>query len=43
MKLIRKYGYEILASILGIAFVTMLLYLLLVKPEDLMVREPLCL
>lgn len=38
MKLIRKYGYEILASILGIAFVTMLLYLLLVKPEDLMVR-----
>ena len=38
MKLIRKYGYEILASILGIAFVTMLLYLLIVKPEDLMVR-----
>lgn len=38
MKLIRKYGYEILASILGVAFVTMLAYLLIVKPEDLMTR-----
>ena len=38
MKLIRKYGYEILASLLGVAFVTMLLYLVIVKPEDLYVR-----
>lgn len=38
MKLIRKYGYEILASILGVAFVTMLAYLLIVKPEDIMTR-----
>ena len=38
MKWIRKYIYELLASILGIAFATMLLYLLIVKPEDLMVR-----
>ncbi len=38
MKQIRKYGYEILASLLGAAFVTMLLYLVIVKPEDLYVR-----
>ena len=38
MKWIRKYIYELLTSILGIAFATMLLYLLIVKPEDLMVR-----
>lgn len=38
MKWIRKYIYELLASILGTAFATMLLYLLIVKPEDLMVR-----
>ena len=38
MKLIRKYGYEILAGLLGIAFATMLLYLLIVKLEDLNTR-----
>ncbi len=38
MKQIRKYGYEILASLLGVAFVTMLLYLVTVKPEDLTTR-----
>ena len=38
IKWIKKYGYELLASILGTAFATMLLYLLIVKPEDLMVR-----
>ncbi|MBQ7392193.1 MAG: hypothetical protein IJV73_05855 [Clostridia bacterium] len=38
MKWIRKYIYELLTSILGIAFATMLLYLLIVKPEDLIVR-----
>lgn len=38
MKQIRKYAFEVLASILGIAFVTMLLYLVIVKPEDLMTR-----
>ncbi len=38
MKWIKKYGYELLASILGAAFVTMLLYILIVMPEDLMVR-----
>lgn len=38
MKQIRKYGYEILAGLLGSAFVTMLLYLLIVKPEELMTR-----
>lgn len=38
MKQIRKYAFEVLASILGIAFVTMLLYLVIVQPEDLMTR-----
>lgn len=38
MKQIRKYAFEVLASILGIAFVTMLLYLIIVRPEDLMTR-----
>ena len=38
IKWIKKYGYELLASILGTAFATMLLYLLITKPEDLMVR-----
>ena len=38
MKWIRKHIYELLTSILGIAFATMLLFLLIVKPEDLMVR-----
>ena len=38
MKWIKKYGYELLAGILGTAFATMLLYLLIVTPEDLMVR-----
>lgn len=38
MKQIRKYGYEILACLLGVAFVTMLLYLLVVNPENLNVR-----
>ena len=38
MKWIRKYFFEIILSILGIAFATMLLYLILVMPEDLMVR-----
>ena len=38
MKQLRKYGYEILLSLLGVAFGTMLLYLLLVMPEDLTTR-----
>lgn len=38
MKQIRKYVYEILLILLGIAFGTMLLYLLLVMPEDLTTR-----
>ena len=38
MKYIRKYGFEILLSILGVAFAAMLLYLLIVTPEDLMMR-----
>jgi len=38
MKWIKKYGYELLAGVLGTAFVTMLLYLLIVMPEDLMIR-----
>ena len=38
MKLIRKYGFEALAVILGAAFGTMLLYLCIVKPEELMTR-----
>lgn len=38
MKWIKKYRYELLASVLGTAFATMLLYLLIVVPEDLMVR-----
>ena len=38
MKWIKKYSYELLASVLGTAFATMLLYILIVAPEDLMVR-----
>lgn len=38
MKLIRKYGFEILLGILGVAFFTGTLYIVLVMPEDLMVR-----
>ena len=38
MKWLKKYGFELLAGILGTAFATMLLYLLIVAPEDLMVR-----
>lgn len=38
MKWMRKYGYEFSACLLGVAFVTMLLYLLAVKPESLNVR-----
>lgn len=38
MKQLRKYGYEILLSLLGVAFGTMLLYLWLVMPEDLITR-----
>ena len=38
MKLIRKYGFEILLGILGVAFFTGTLYIILVMPEDLMVR-----
>ena len=38
MKQLRKYAFEVLASILGIAFITMLLYLIVVQPEDLMTR-----
>ena len=38
MKLIRKYGYEILASLLGVVFATGILYLVIVMPEDLMTR-----
>ena len=38
MKQIRKYGFEILLGILGVAFFTGTLYIILVMPEDLMVR-----
>ena len=38
MKWIKKYRYELLAGVLGTAFATMLLYLIIIKPEDLMVR-----
>ena len=38
MKLIKKYGFEILLGILGVAFGTGTLYLILVMPEDIMVR-----
>ncbi len=38
MKQIRKYAFEILLSILGVAFGTMLLYLVIVMPEDIMTR-----
>ena len=38
MKLIRKFGFEILLGILGVAFFTGTLYIILVMPEDLMVR-----
>lgn len=38
MKQLRKYSYEILACLLGVAFVTMLLYLIAVQPESLNVR-----
>ena len=38
MKLIKKYGFEILLGILGVAFGTGALYLILVMPEDIMVR-----
>ena len=38
MKQTRKCGYEILAFLLSIAFVTMVLYLYIVNPEDLNTR-----
>jgi hypothetical protein len=38
MRQIRKYFFEILAGVLGIAFVVMLLYIVIVMPEDLMTR-----
>ena len=38
MKLIRKYGFEILLGISGIAFGIGVLYIILAMPEDLMVR-----
>lgn len=38
MKKLRKYAFEILLSVLGVAFATMLLYLVIVIPEDLMTR-----
>ena len=38
MKQTRKCGYEILAFLLSIAFVTMILYLYIVNPEDLNTR-----
>ena len=38
MKKLRQYAFEILLSILGVAFGTMLLYLVIVMPEDLIER-----
>ncbi len=38
MKKIRQFAFEILLSLLSIAFGTMLLYLVLVMPEDLITR-----
>ena len=38
MRWIKKYFFEILAIILGIAFIVMLLYYAIVMPEDVMVR-----
>ncbi len=38
MKQIRKYFFEILLGLLGVAFLTGVLYLILVMPEELMTR-----
>ena len=38
MKKLKQYGFEILLGILGTLFVIMLAYLLIVMPEDVMVR-----
>ena len=38
MKKLRQYAFEILLSILGVVFGTMLLYLVIVMPEDLITR-----
>lgn len=38
MKKLKQYGFEILLGILGTLFAAMLLYLLIVMPEDVMTR-----